>query len=86
MLKPETRAGCNKVILSVLAQYLEEHPGLRFHQALVNLGLWTETDPFYIESKDALDYLVKENPIAQHYINNGLKIIGSTENEEPRDN
>lgn len=70
--KVAMRDSSNKLILAILGKYLEDNPGLRFHQALVNLGLWAETDPFYVESKDVLDSLVKTNPIAQHYIK-GLK-------------
>ena len=66
--KVAMRNSSNKLILAILGKYLEDNPDLRFHQAFVNLGLWTETDPFYVESKDVLDSLIKNNPIAQHYI------------------
>lgn len=69
-IKP--RLECNRELLAILSDYLEENPDMRFSQALINLNIVQEQpdghlgyerfswkDEFYLESVELL-WRVKE--------------------------
>lgn len=62
------RQEANKLILDKLVAYLDKHPGMRFGQAVVNLGIlrmvpsereheFYAIDPFYEEPVETLKHM-----------------------------
>ena len=45
----------NKKILKIISDYIESNPDQRFHQALLNLGIITESNQYNDESSRTLE-------------------------------
>ena len=64
----KSRYNCNKEILNILTELVEEYPDLRFHQLLQNVRIEDFSDKFYEESVETLKRL-KSNDIVVNNVN-----------------
>lgn len=64
----KSRYKCNKEILNILADLIEEYPDWRFHQLLQNVRIEDFSDRFYEESRETLKRL-KSNDIVINNVN-----------------
>ena len=49
-----SRLESNLELLKILEEYIQNHPDIRFHQALWNLRITTEDSQYYEEPSDSL--------------------------------
>lgn len=64
----KSRYNCNKEILNILTDLVEEYPDWRFHQLLQNVRIEDFSDKFYEESVETLKRL-KSNDIVVNNVN-----------------
>lgn len=64
----KSRYNCNKEILNILTELVEEYPDWRFHQLLQNVRIEDFSDRFYEESRETLKRL-KSNNIVINNVN-----------------
>lgn len=62
-----TRQKCNKELVAIISDFVNECPDWRFHQILQNIGITTRSggDMFYEESSETLERVLSHFEVSE---------------------